>query len=91
MLLQQSIEHVSIVHTNVSPILSLVHVIYSGVSGQCSYTITVYFMGGLYSPENFLHGPVFFIVFLIFLENVSYGRSGVIQMPEDDHSICTKK
>jgi len=46
---------------------------------------------GLYSPEDFLHGPVFFIVFLIFLENVSYGRSGVIQMPEDDHSIWTKK
>ena len=42
MLLQRSIEHVSIVHTRTIYFVysnALVHVIYSGVSDQCSYTI----------------------------------------------------
>ena len=41
MLLQQSIEHVFIMYTHVTPICNaLIHVIYSVVSGQYSYTIT---------------------------------------------------
>jgi len=40
MLLQHSIEHMSIVYTcNTYFVLHLVRVIYSGVSGQCSHTI----------------------------------------------------
>jgi len=40
MLLQKSIEHVSIVYTcNTYFVDALVHVIYSGVSGQCFHTI----------------------------------------------------
>ena len=39
MLLQQSIEHVSIVYTCYLFCNTLVHVIYSGVSGRCSHTI----------------------------------------------------
>jgi len=40
MLLQQSIEHVSIVYTcNTYFFNTLVYVIYPRVSGQCSYTI----------------------------------------------------
>ena len=39
MLLQQSIEHVSIVYTCYLFCNTLVHVIYSGVSGRCSHPI----------------------------------------------------
>ena len=38
MLLQQSIEHVSIVYT-CNTFFVMLHVIYSGVSDQCSHTI----------------------------------------------------
>ena len=42
MLLQQSIEHVSIVYTCTTYFgNALVQVIYSGVSGQCSHTICI--------------------------------------------------
>jgi len=46
MLLQHSIEHVSIVYTCNLSCNALVHVIYSGVSGQCSHTSLWWYMTG---------------------------------------------
>jgi len=40
MLLQQSIEHVSVLYT--CNTYFVMHVIYKGASGQCSHTIQVY-------------------------------------------------
>ena len=41
-------------------------------------------------PENFEHGPTFFIILFLFLKDIADTR-GVTQLPEDYYTICIEK
>ena len=41
-------------------------------------------------PENFEHGPTFFIILFLFLKDIANTR-GVTQLPEDYYTICMDK
>ena len=41
-------------------------------------------------PENFEHGPTFFIILFLFLKDIADTR-GVTQLPEDYYTICMEK